>query len=177
MKRKVLLSLLLITSLFVLAGCGNVNNVKIDDNKEKKQAIENTKNKLLINGYDLTLNEDNYFSKIKFKYPHDAIISNPITSLVMDYKKPGSDESVVRVVMGDMYGTNIDNSMEGFTKEGTKSINGIEWSIYTRDGRRSYGFNINYSNIVIGFIYNDPDMSKFEEEFMKNVTLNEEENK
>lgn len=177
MKKKIVLSLLLVVSLFVFTGCGKVNNEEANSNKEKNQVIEDNKDKLVINGYDLSLNENNTFSKIKFKYPHDAIISNPITSFIIDYKKTDSDESVVRVVMGDMYGTNIDNSMEGFTKEGTKTINGIEWSIYTKDGKRSYGFNINYSNIVIGFIYNDPDMSKFEEEFMKNVTLNEEENK
>ena len=61
--------------------------------------------------------------------------------------------------------------MEGFTLEETKKINGIEWSVYSKSGRRSYGFNIDYSNIVIGFIYDDPELAKFEEEFMKNVSL------
>ena len=73
--------------------------------------------------------------------------------------------------MGEMYGTNIDDSMNGFTKEGVKTINGIDWSIYSANGRRSYGININYSNIVIGFIYDDESLSKFEEEFMNNVSL------
>ena len=94
---------------------------------------------------------------------------------MIDYKKKDSDEYYVRVVMGDMYGTNIEDSMTGFTKEGTKTINGIEWGVYTANGRTSYGFNINYSNIVIGFMYDDPDLAKFEEEFMNNGTLNVEE--
>lgn len=166
MNRKVLF-LLVIIMLFVITGCGKTTETK---SKEKNEV--NTKDKLIINGYDLTLNENSSFSKIKFKYPHDAIISSPVTSLIMDYKKSNSDESLVRVVMGDMYGTNIDDSMDGFTKTGTKTINGIEWSVYTADGKTNYGFNIDYSNIVICFIYDDPKLLQFEEEFMNNVTLN-----
>ena len=168
MKKKVFLSLLLIFCLFLITGCGPTIQ---DNGKKEAQRNESIEGKLIINGYDLTLNAESSFSKIKFKYPHDGIISNPITTLVMDYKKPGSEESVVRVAMADMYGSKIESSMEGFTFEETKTINGIEWSVYSADGRRSYGFNINYSNIVIGFIYDDPELVKFEEEFMKNVTL------
>ena len=159
--------LCLLVTLFIITGCFN----KVDDINKENEPIEKTSDKLIINGYDLTLNEESSFSKIKFKYPHNAIISNPITSLIVDYKKKASDESLVRVIMGEMYGTNIDDSMNGFAKEGTKTINGIEWSVYSANGRRSYGMNINYSNIVIGFIYDDPSLSEFEEEFMNNVSL------
>ena len=140
--KKVLLSLFVILSLFMLTGCGKKEEVN-----ESNETKESTEGKLIINGYDLTLDEDGSFSKIKFKYPHDAIISNPITSLLLDYKKKDSDESLFRVLMGDMYGTNIESSMDGFTKEGTKTINGIEWSIYKDStGKASYGFNIDYIN-------------------------------
>ncbi len=166
--KKHLLIILMVVALFMVTGCGPVIQ---DNGKKEAKGNNSTEGKFIINGYDLTLNEDSSFSKIKFKYPHDAIISNPITSLIVDYKKPGSDESLVRVVMGDMYGTKIESSMEGFTLEETTTINGIEWSVYSKSGRRSYGFNIDYSNIVIGFIYDDPELAKFEEEFMKNVTL------
>lgn len=166
--KKNLLIILMITALFTITGCTSTIQ---DNGKKKVKENESVEGKLIINGYDLTLNAESSFSKIKFKYPHDGIISNPITTLIMDYKKPGSEESVVRVAMADMYGSKIESSMEGFTFEETKTINGIEWSIYSADGRRSYGFNINYSNIVIGFIYDDPEFVKFEEEFMKNVTL------
>ena len=166
--KKILLSLFIVLSLFMLTGCSKKEEVK-----DKKETNESTEGKLIINGYDLTLDDDGSFSKIKFKYPHDAIISNPITSLLLEYKKKDSDDSLFRVLMGDMYGTNIESSMDGFTKEGTKTINGIEWSVYKDStGRTSYGFNIDYSNIVIGFIYDDSELSKFEEEFMNNVTLN-----
>ncbi len=164
--KKIILCLLV--TLFIITGCFN----KVEDINKENEPIEKISDKLIINGYDLTLNEESSFSKIKFKYPHNAIISNPITSLIVDYKKKASDESLVRVIMGEMYGTNIDDSMNGFTKEGVKTINGIDWSIYSANGRRSYGININYSNIVIGFIYEDESLSKFEEEFMNNVTLN-----
>ena len=174
MKKKIIkCSMLAIVFLFLLTGCGKTNNTISDVNEENK-TIENTKDKLIISGYDLTLNENSSFSKIKFKYPHDAIISNPITSLLVEYKKKDSDEYLFRVLMGEMYGTNIDDSMQGFTKEGTKTINGIEWSIYSANGRKSYGFNIKYSNIVIGFVYDDPNLSQFEEEFMNNVSLIEQ---
>lgn len=171
MKRKIILSLLVIVALFTITGCGKKSN---DINTNKNKIEENTEGKLIINGYDLTLNEEDSFYAIKFKYPHDVIISNPITSLVMDYKKKDSDENLFRVVMGEMYGTNIDSSMDGFTKTGTKTINGIEWSVYTADGKTSYGFNKDYSNIVVGFVYSDSELSKFEEEFMNNITLKEE---
>ena len=164
--KKIILCLLTVITLFVITGSFN----RVEGNKGN-ELIEDTSDKLIIDGYDLTLNEDSSFSKIKFKYPHKAIISNPITSLIIDYKKEASDESLVRVIMGEMYGTNIDDSMNGFTKEGVKTINGIDWSIYSANGRRSYGININYSNIVIGFIYDDESLSKFEEEFMNNVSL------
>jgi len=172
MKKKLLLVLFVILLMFTVTGCVSK---KKENNKKEEETKEDTEGKLIINGYDLTLNEESSFSKIKFKYPHDAIISNPITSLIMDYKKKDSDEYLVRVVMGDMYGTNIESSMNGFTKVGTKTINGIEWGVYTANGKTSYGFNINYSNIVIGFMYEDPALEKFEEEFMNNVTLNIEE--
>ena len=166
--KKILLSLFIVLSLFMFTGCSKKEEVK-----DKKETNESTEGKLIINGYDLTLDDDGSFSKIKFKYPHDAIISNPITSLLLEYKKKDSDDSLFRVLMGDMYGTNIESSMDGFTKEGTKTINGIEWSVYKDStGRTSYGFNIDYSNIVIVFIYDDSELSKFEEEFMNNVTLN-----
>lgn len=171
--KKVLLSILVLLTVFTITGCGRKYR-QINNNVETNKPIEDTRDKLIINGYDLTLNEESSFVKIKFKYPHDAIISNPITTLIMDYKKPNSNESLVRVVMGEMYGTSIDKSVEGFTKEGTKTINGIEWGIYTKDGRKSYGFNIDYSNILIGFIYDDANLAKFEEEFMNNVTLIDE---
>ena len=172
MKKKLLLVLFVILLMFTVTGCVSK---KKENNKKEEETKEDTEGKLIINGYDLTLNEESSFSKIKFKYPHDGIISNPITSLIMDYKKKDSDEYLVRVVMGDMYGTNIESSMTGFTKEGTKTINGIEWGVYTANGKTSYGFNINYSNIAIGFLYDDPELAKFEEEFMNNITLNVEE--
>ena len=163
--KKIILCLLV--TLFIITGCFN----KVEDINKENEPIEKISDKLIINGYDLTLNEESSFSKIKFKYPHNAIISNPITSLIVDYKKKASDESLVRVIMGEMYGTNVDDSMNGFTKEGVKTINGIDWSVYSTNGRRSYGMNINYSNIVIGFIYDDPSLSEFEEVFMNNVLL------
>ena len=166
MKKKLLLALT-IFCLFIQVGCSN--------NQEKTNNLNNTnestEGKLIISGYDLTLNAENSFSKIKFKYPNYAEISNPITSLIINYYKKASTDTLFRVAMGEMYGTNIDESMAGFIKAGTKTINGIEWTIYTKDGRNNYGVNIDYSNIVIAFIYDDPALSQFEEEFMKNVTL------
>ena len=166
--KKYLLIILMVISLFTITGCGPTTE---NNNGKKINGTENQENKLIINGYDLTLNAESSFSKIKFKYPSYAEISNPITSLIINYYKKASTDSLFRVVMGDMYGTNIDESMAGFTKAGTKTINGIEWTIYTKDGRNNYGFNIDYSNIVITFIYDDPELVKFEEEFMKNVSL------
>lgn len=168
MKRKLVFSLLIVLTICIITGCGNN---KVSSDTSSNNSNEDMKDKLIINGYDLTLDEESSFSKIKFKYPKDAIISNPITSLTIDYKKPDSDESVVRVIMGEAYGTDVDKFMNGFTKEGTKTINGIEWGIYKANGSTNYAFNINYNNIVVGFIYDDSNLSKFEEEFMNNVTL------
>lgn len=174
MKKKIIICMLAVLSLSLITGCTKAKEK--ESKKEETSTSESDKDKLIIDGYDLTLNEESSFSKVKFKYPKEAIISNPITTLIVDYKKKDSEESLVRVLMGDMYGTNIDSSMTGFNKEGTKTINGITWTVYTDDqGRKNYGFNKNYSNVVIGFIYENPDLAKFEEEFMNNVTLLEEE--
>jgi hypothetical protein len=170
MKKKFKVLLFIFISLILVTGCVNK---KENENKKKTDVIEDTEDKLIINGYDLTLNEESSFSKIAFKYPHDATIGNPITTLIIDYKKKNSENSLVRVLMGEMYGTEIDKSMQGFTKVGTKTINDIEWTVYKdQDGRTNYGFNIDYSNIVIGFIYDDEELIKFEQEFMNNVELN-----
>ena len=171
MKKKILISLVLVIGFLMVNGCGNVRK---EPNNNKEQNINtNTEDRLIISGYDLTLTEEGSFSKIKFKYPNGGIISNPITSYMILYPKKDSTEYLFRVIIGDMYGTDIDSSMQGFTKEGTKTINDIEWTIYTDStGKKSYGVNIDYSNIVIGFIYDDPNLSKFEEEFMNSVTLN-----
>ena len=166
MKKKLLL-VLTILCLFMAVGCSN----KEEKPNNGGNINENTEGKLIISGYDLTLDVEGTFSKINFKYPGYAEISNPITSLVINYYKKASTDTLFRVAMGDMYGTSIDESMDGFEKVGTKNINGIEWTIYTKDGRNNYGVNIDYSNIVIAFIYDDPALSEFEEEFMKNVTL------
>ena len=159
--KKIILSIFLVLTLFMITGC-----------RKKNEINNNNENKLIISDYDLTLNKESSFSKIKFKYPDKAIISNPITSMIIDYKKEGSDENLFRIVMGDMYGTNIDDSMEGFNKEGTLVINDIEWTVYSKDGKKHYGINIDYSNIVISFIYEDSNLSKFEQKFMENITLN-----
>lgn len=170
MKKKMLLCLIIIMPLILITGCNEKNNMV--NNNESKQ-IENTEGKNIINGYDLTLTEESSFSKISFKYPNGGEISNPITSLIINYPKKNSDENLFRVVMGEMYGTNIDNSMSGFTKVGVKTINGIEWSIYNdATGKNHYGTNIDYSNIVIAFIYDDSNLKEFEDNFMNNVKLN-----
>ena len=165
MKNKILLCFIVISLIFCITSCGNNDN--------NPGIIENTEGKLIINGYDLTLDAESSFYKINFKYPSKATISNPVTSLVIDYPKKNSKESLFKVAMGYMYGSNIDDSMKGFTKVETKTINDIEWTIYKdQNGRNNYGINRNYSNIVIGFIYDDNNLSKFEEDFMNNVTLN-----
>ncbi len=156
--------------LFTLTACGNKEKEK---NNEEYNGTKNVEGRLIIGDYDLTLNENGSFSKINFRFPHDCEISNPITSLIINCTKKDSDESLIRIAMGDMYGTKIEESMNGFTKVGSKTINGINWAIYkSKDGKNNYGINVEYSNIVIGFIYEDESLSKFEEEFMNNITLN-----
>ena len=172
MKKGLLLVIFVLAAMLAITACGKTNNQP--ENTETPSPTESTEGKMIIAGYDLTLNAESSFSKIKFKYPEKSQIGSLITSMVVDYKKEDSDESVVRVLMGEMYGTNIESSMEGFELIGTKTINGIEWSIYTDEtGRNNYGFNIDYSNIVIAFMYDDPALAEFEDEFMNNVTLDE----
>ena len=122
MKNKILLCFIVISLMFCITGCGNKEN--------NTGIIENTEGKLIINGYDLTLDAEGSFYKINFKYPSKATISNPVTSLVIDYPKKNSKESLFKVAMGYMYGSSIDDSMKGFTKVETKTINDIEWTIY-----------------------------------------------
>ena len=94
--KKYLSIILMVISLFTMTGCGPTTE---NNNGKEINGTENQENKLIINGYDLTLNAESSFSKIKFKYPSYAEISNPITSLIINYYKKASTDSLFRVVI------------------------------------------------------------------------------
>ena len=162
MKKKLFLILII---LLLITGC---NNQPIN-NGNKGNVNEN--DKLIINDYDLTLNENGTFDIISFKYPHMASISSLITSEMIVYYKKASLEPLIRVLMGKMEHVSIKDAMKGFTKKETKTINGIDWEVYTKDNNNSYVIKVDYDVFVISVVYED-DYNKFEEEFMKTVRLN-----
>ena len=164
MKKKILLILL---TLLIITGCTNKGPI---NNGNGGNINEN--DKLIINDYDLTLNENGTFDIISFKYPHMASISSLITSEMIVYYKKASLEPLIRVLMGKMEHVSMEDAMKGLTKKETKTINGIDWEVYIdKDNHNNYAYKKDYDVFVIGFIYED-DYSKFEEEFMKTVWLN-----
>ena len=157
---------LILIILLLITGC---NNQPIN-NGNKGNINEN--DKLIINDYDLTLNENGTFDTISFKYPHMASISSLITSEMIVYYKKASLEPLIRVLMGKMEHVSIEDAMKGLTKKETKTINGIDWEVYLdKDNHNNYAYKKDYDVFVIGFMYED-DYSKFEEEFMKTVRFN-----
>lgn len=165
MKKIVLIFLITL----LISGCVN----KPINNKTNENVINNNQDdKLIIDNYDLTLNENGSFDIISFKYPHAASISSLITRETITYYKKASLEPLFNILLGKMEHTSIEEAMKGFTKVGTKTINGIEWQLYVSgNNQNNYVIKKDYDVFVIGFIYNT-DLSKFEEEFMNTVKIN-----
>lgn len=156
MKKIILLNLLILLIIFGVTGCGKLEN-KPYVSSDKTYTIEGVEFKLdKKEDYEKKIY---YLTSSKFKSRYSASTGNRLTLL----KNENGEENLENTIL--MIYVNVQE---------LKTINGIEWSIYTANGKTSYGFNKDYSNIVIGFIYDDSELSKFEEEFMNNITLNEE---
>ena len=169
MKKKIIICLFVIITLLSIGCVKKKGETKKNNTSNTSQKIK--ENQLIINGYDLTLSEPGSFEKLSFKYPNNTTVSSLITTMTLIHNKKGSDQPLFKVGMFTMYGTSLDKAMEGFTKTGEKTYNGVTWSIYSKDGNYSYAMNSEYDVYVIGFIYDDDALQQFEEEFMKTVTL------
>jgi hypothetical protein len=92
----------------------------------------------------------------------------------MFLKDKASDQLLFKILLGNMYGTDIDKAMgtKEFTKIGTQTINGLEWFIY-EDSEKNKSYAIKYGDYdiyVIGFV-SYGNIGDLEQEFMKNVSF------
>lgn len=152
------------------------NNVNNNANNDINTAVA-TKNedKMIVDGFDLTLTEKSSLKDLNFKYPYGGVINSFGTSTLITYvKDKASDQLLFKILLGNMYGTDIDKAMgtKEFTKIGTQTINGLEWFIYEDSGKnKSYAIKYgDYDIYVIGFV-SYGNTGNLEQEFMKNVSF------
>ena len=172
--KKIISLLLVVVLLFGVTGC--VTKKEKKEVKEKEETKE-TDNKVMINGYDMTLSKDGSFDKLSFKYPEScSVLSSLITSEMIgveDRDNPG--KVYFNIVFGSFYGTSVDSAMGSdiYTFSEKKNINNIEWSLYkNNEGRRFYATNYDYTNYVIGFNYTDAALDELVDNFVNTITLN-----
>ena len=163
--------IIVILTIFILflGGCGNKNNNTNNESGNNEQ--ENTADKLIIDGYDLSLTEESTFNEMSYKYPSRTTVTYSIgTAEILNYPKMGSDESLFRIALGKMYNS-VEEAMKGdtFTKVGTKRIGNYDWEIYNdKDNNHSYAYYYNHETYVISFV-STINIDEFESELLKTV--------
>lgn len=176
MKKKVffisLIGIILYASIFCLTGC---ENKKDGDNKENTQNLnvqEKSDNKMIVDGFDLTLTQKSSLDNLKYKYPEGGVINSIGTATLITYvKDKQTDQLLFKILIGKMTSTTVEKAMAGkeFTKIGTKRFNNIDWEVYADEGNNnSYAYNYNGDTYAIGFV-SYGNTGDLEQEFMKNV--------
>ena len=175
MKKSIAVVLILIVTLFSLCGC--MNNTENNNVNNSTNSISETKNdnKMIVDGFDLTINKKSSIKDLNFKYPDGGIINSFGTSTLITYvKDKTTDQLLFKILIGNMYGTDVEKVVGGkeFTKVGTKNINGLEWYIY-EDSEKNKTYAIKhggYDIYAIGFVaYGN--IGDLEQEFMNNVSF------
>lgn len=174
MKKKFLLGLLVIVTLFTITGCGTneVNEPKQNGSKNDVSSME----KLKVGNVEVELNMSGSFNDITYKYPQSALTSNVGTYSIIDYMD--NNIFVFRIAMSLYDGKTIDEVMKGSSLSNVEALkfNDNTWNIFK--GKQEDGKNIlnfvtreNNDSYSIAFI-SDEDISDFANEFMKNVRFN-----
>ena len=114
MKKSIAIVLILIVTLFSLCGCMTKN--KNNNENNSKNSISETKNdnKMIVDGFDLTLTEKSSIKDLNFKYPDSGIINSFGTSTLITYvKDKATDQLLFKILIGNMYGTDVEKVVGG----------------------------------------------------------------
>ncbi len=132
-------------------------------------AITSHKNKLVIDGYNLTLKEKSTFEDLEFKYPKQATIKNISSYITLTYLNDNQDK-LFEIGISNYFDP-IESSMSSVLKpDGELKNKDLVWKRYIDDkGNHSYTITYNKKNYLISFIYTNKNLDKFEEKFIKSI--------
>lgn len=188
MKRKLLLSLMVIVSLSFITGCGNSTTKDSEkSNSNSNEKVESKEQYDEFKLYDKTfqLNKDVQLQKMSFKTDKDKLIyrtsgdkaayvtyeddSNP-SDIIVDY-----GITVVNCAMRYFEGKNIDTVMsQAPYKRTTKKVGDIEYQYfeYTDNGIKGYCYSYEYGGSTYTITFEAKiDINSFVDAFMKNVSF------
>lgn len=161
MKKRIIIVLFLIISLFTITACKDKNKENIPEKIEE--------DRLIINDYDLTLNKDEEFENLKYKIPDGTSTNNYGNYIILDYNNPNNEEEVLFNITITKYGyVNVDDIVKEIKEK--KKINGLEWIVSNIDGHNTYAIQDGHNTYTVSFIF-DENLNGFEEEFMKNIKI------
>ena len=166
MKKRLLLSILIVISLVTLTGC--------DLKKEETKTTTNKaseKGNIKVGDYYLSLTEKTTFDDAEFMFPKNTIVSSVGSYTILYYMKTGTDQELFRIGINKFLGPITQVMGENFIRQGAKSFNGLTWEVYSDTaGNITYAHYHKDYSYVFGFISQE-DMSEFQEEFIKKVTF------
>lgn len=170
MKKKIILSLLVVVTVFTLIGCGKSGN---SENKEESNDKISTSVK--VEDLKVELDMKGSFNGITYKYPSSALTSNVGTYSIMDYMD--GQDFVFRVAMYYFSGKTIEQVMQNTTLSSLDAIqfNSETWNVYEgvqTDGKKiiNYVTEHNGDAYTITFI-SDKTIDELATVFMKNVSF------
>ena len=164
MKKRIFIIILLLISLFNLTACKEKEN-----EKKKDKTKETTEEKLIVNGYDLSLTKSDEFENLEYRFPENTIVNSLGTYTMLIINKPDSEEILLKVGITKFGYSTPEDTVVGELKE-KKNIDGLEWIVFDTDGNNTYALQDGHDTYTISFISNE-DLTKFEEEFMNNVKV------
>lgn len=173
MKKRILLSLLVIVTLFVITGCGKSNN----SNSSNNQNMNNSKDVVTIQGQQFKLKSEQSLNNLHYKENYIDFYSDAIGNMrTMSYIKQEKLIFEVRMMYDESRSLSelkaIVETQNG-AKEQSKEINGIKYVYYEykmKDESTVHHYMYVYNGKVytIGFFLGE-NYGNIEDVFMNNV--------
>ena len=122
MKKKIVLSLFIVISLFIITGCGNSSNSSLNKNT----------NIFKIKDVSLVFDQDSEFYNFKYKNVKDLEPDESKQSVYLDYKNNDiyNGRFVFRISLSFSSETSLKDFLDGHKTEKV-NINGINWEKVT----------------------------------------------
>ena len=165
--KKILICLMLVLSLFIVAGCEKED---VEENKQQEEVKE-----IKVQGFDLTLKSKRTFQEMEFMVPENTNVNSLGTMSILTYvEDSNTDKLLFKIGLGKIEGKTVAEGMTGktFEKIEDKKIGDLTWEVYLTDGKNySYGYNYKNDSFLITFIYDNDELKEFEEAFVSNVSF------
>ena len=122
MKRKILLSLLVIVALFAITGCGN-------NSSNSNSSSKGNSNTFKIKDVSFVFDQDSEFHDFKYRNSKELTLDESQQSLHLEYvnKNIYNGRFLYRISMSFSDETNLEKFLDGYKSEKVK-VNGITWN-------------------------------------------------